>query len=189
MKLYRLIALVVLACFAQLGFATGATKLAVLDVQAVVLLSDFGKAHMAELEKNPDYISLKAKFDNTNAELKVLDDQAKTNGLTWGEEQKTEHTKKQTELAKEQQTILRSLNRRREGLYMQLQQILEPAIARASEMVMLSEGIEMIINKQAVVINVPTADISQMVTNKVNELSAKHAESTAGEGKEKKKSK
>lgn len=175
MKLFKLLALCTALSFTQLSFAAGATKVGVIDVQAVVLLSEAGKAGMAELEKNADYTALKAKLDNMTAELKTLREKAETDGLTWGEDQKKEHSKKVSELVQEQQTAVGHLNRGRESVFMQLLQVMEPGIGMATESVMKSEGIELVMDSKAVVLKIPTADISEMVVAKLNELNKQAA--------------
>lgn len=174
-KFSKWVAVAFMMTTASLCFATGATKVAVVDVQAVVLLSDAGKNAMADLEKNPEYIALKAKLDNSNAEIKALSEKAKTDSLTWGAEQKEAHSKKINELAKAQQTTVTHLNRGRESIFMQLLQAMEPGIGKAVELVMTAEGIELIIDSKTVVLKIPTADITQQVVVKLNELNAQAA--------------
>lgn len=173
-------------CFifaSQLGFAAGATKVGTLDLQALVMMSEAGKAGMAELEKNSEYKSLKAKLDNLEAELKTLDTQAKNEGLTWGEDKQTEHREKMTKLAQERQQAVTTLNRARESVFMQLLGAMEPGIGAALEEVMSAEGIELVLDSKAVIHKMPTADLTTMVVtrlNAINEAAAENAKKSKG---------
>lgn len=162
----------VIVMASQLAFAAGASKVAVLDLQAVVLSSDAGKAGMAELEKNSDYGSLKAELENLEAELKTLDDQAKNEGLTWGEDKKSSHREKMTKIAQQRQQSAATLSRARESVFMQLLEAMEPGIAAALEEVMQAEGIEVILDSKTVIHKTPAADITATVVSKLNKINA-----------------
>jgi outer membrane protein len=176
MTLMKIAVVTVLLGFTQLVMAAGATKVAILDVQAVVLGSEAGKRGMAELEKNAEYTALKVKLDNLEAELKALEEQAKNQGLAWGDDKKNEHRAKVTELAKERQGALTTLNRARESVFMQLLNVMEPGIGAALESVMAAEGIELVLDSKAAVLKVPTADITPMVVERLNKLNVQAAE-------------
>lgn len=173
----------VLAAMAPLAFAAGATKIAVLDIQAVVLASDAGKSGMGELEKKAEYADLKAKAETLEADLKAMDEQAKNESLTWGEDKKNQHREKMTEMAKERQNVLMTLNRAREAVFMQLLQVMEPAIGKILEEVMAAEGIELVIDSKSAVHKVATADITPMVVDRLNKLSAQAVEKSKAKAK------
>jgi outer membrane protein len=176
MKFLRIALAAFLISGSQWAMAAGATKVAVLDVQAVVLASEAGKSAMAELEKNAEYAALKVKLDNLEAEIKTLDGQAKNQGLTWGEDKKSEHRAKMTELVKERQGALNTLNRARETVFMQLLNAMEPGIGVALESVMAAEGIELVLDSKTAVLKVPTADVTPMVLDRLNKLNAQATE-------------
>ncbi len=161
-----------LAILSPLAQAAGATKVAVLDLQAVVLLSEAGQSGMKELEKNADYTSLLNQLEDMDAEIKGMDDELKGKGLTWGEDQKQQHREKMSELVKERQGGLLTLNRARESVFMQMLGAMEPAIAEALEEVMKAEDIELIVDSKSVVHKTPAADITAMVVEKLNKMNA-----------------
>lgn len=171
---------------APIAFAAGATKVAVLDLQAVVLASDAGKSGMGELEKKAEYAELRAKVENLEADLKSLDEQAKNESLTWGEDKKKQHREKMTDLAKERQGALMTLNRARETVFMQLLNVMEPAIGQVLEQVMASEGIELVIDAKSAIHKVSTADITPMVVERLNKLAAEGAKASKDAKKGKK---
>ena len=176
MQVGKILVVGALLFMAQMSFAAGATKVGVLDLQAVVLTSEAGKAGMTELEKNSDYNSLKAKLDNLEAELKTLDDQGKNEGLTWGEDKKNEHHEKMKKLAQERQGTITTLNRARESVFVQLLGAMEPGIGMALEEVMKAENIEVVLDSKTVIHKVPGADLTAMVVEKLNVLNEKAAE-------------
>lgn len=174
--LLKRFAIALMACMmVPMAFAAGATKVAVLDLQAVVLASDAGKSGMGELEKKPEYAELKAKVETLEADLKAMDEQAKNESLTWSEDKKKQHRDKMTELAKERQNLLITLNRAREAVFMQLLNVMEPAIGQVLEQVMAAEGIELVIDAKSAIHKVSTADITPMVVEKLNKFAAEAA--------------
>ncbi len=182
MLLKKLAIVLVCMAFAPFTFAAGATKVAVLDIQAVVLASDAGKSGMGELEKKAEYAELKAKAESLEAELKALDEQAKNESLTWGEDKKKSHREKMTELAKERQTVVVTLNRARESVFVQLLQVMEPAIGQILEQVMAAEGIDLVVDSKATIQRTATADITPMVVDRLNQMS-KAAQDAKSKGK------
>ena len=175
MMFKKLIFALMLVCMTPFALAAGATKVAVLDLQAVVLASDAGKSGMGELEKKPEYAEFKAKLESAEADLKAMDEQAQNESLTWSEDKKKKHREKMTELAKERQNLMMTLNRARESVFIQLLNVMEPAIGQVLEQVMASEGIELIIDSKSVIHKVSSADITPMVVEKLNKLSAEAA--------------
>lgn len=172
MQLTKLMVGACLILATQLSFAAGASKVGVLDLQAVVLTSEAGKAGMAELEKNSEYTSLTAKLDNLEAELKTLDSQAKNEGLTWGEDKKTSHREKMTKIAQERQQVLTTLNRARESVFVQLLGAMEPGIGMALEEMMAEEGIEVVLDSKTVIHKKPSSDITSEVVSKLNKINS-----------------
>lgn len=161
---------------AQWASAAGATKVAVLDVEALILSSEVGKSGMAQLENNAEFAALKAKLDNLEAELKTLDEQGKNQGLTWGEDKKKEHVEKLTEVANDRREILARLNRGQEMVYMQLLNAMQPAISKALNAVIAAEGIDLVLDSKAAVHRLGNADITPMVLERLNKLNAEAAE-------------
>ncbi len=179
----KVVIALLIMCLTPMALAAGATKIGVLDLQALVLSSNAGKAGMGELEKKPEYAELKAKVEALNAQLKELDTKGKAEELTWGEEQKKQHREKMTEVAKERQGVILTLNRAREAVFMQLLNVMEPAIGKVLEQVMAGEGIELVIDSKSALHKMPSADITPMVVEKLNKLSAQAVESAKSAGK------
>jgi outer membrane protein len=186
MQLNKILLGLCLILTSQFAFAAGATKVGVLDLQALIVTSEAGKAGMAELEKNTEYKSLKAKLDNLEAELKTLDSQAKNEGLTWGEDKQNEHRQKMSNVAQERQQAIATLNRARESVFMQLLGAMEPGIGMALEEVMAAEGIEVVLDSKAVIHKMPAAELTSMVVTKLNKLNETAAENAKKAGSAKK---
>ena len=176
MKLLKVLMMGLVLTATQMAFAAGATKVAVLDVEALILGSETGKSGMAQLEKNADYTALKAKLDNLEAELKTLDEQGKSQGLTWGEDKKKEHVAKLTDVANERRETMTKLGRGQEMVYMQLLNAMQPAISKALNAVMAAEGIDLVLDSKAAVHRVGNADITPMVLERLNKLNAEAVE-------------
>lgn len=176
MKYPKILLTGLLLIVANVTFAAGATKVAVLDVEALILGSEAGKSGMGQLEKNAEYSALKAKLDNLEAELKTLDEQGKSQGLTWGEDKKKEHMTKLTDVATERRDTMAKLGRGQEMVYMQLLNAMQPAISQALNAVMAAEGIDLVLDSKAAVHRMSNADITPMVLDRLNKLNAEAME-------------
>lgn len=189
MRIVKILIAGVILGFTQMALAAGATKVAVLDVESLVLGSEVGKSGMAQLEKNAEYSALKAKLDNLEAELKTLDEQGKSQGLTWGEDKKKEHREKISDVANQRRETMAMLGRGQEMVYMQLMNAMQPAITNALNAVMAAEGIELVLDSKTVVYRVPTADITLMVVDRLNKINAEAAENAKKSAQNKDKAK
>lgn len=189
MRIAKIIMAGLILGFAQVALAAGATKVAVLDVEALVLSSEAGKSGMAQLEKNAEYATLKAKLDNLEAELKTLDEQGKTQGLTWGEDKKKEHREKMANIANERRETMEMLSRGQEMVYVQLLNAMQPAISAALNAVMATEGIDLVLDSKAAVFRSPTSDITLMVLDRLNKINAEAAENAKKSAKSNEKAK
>lgn len=158
-----------LAPFAQ---AVGASKVAILDLQAVVLGSNAGQGQMQELERNPEYANLVASMEDIEADLQGLDNQLKNEGLTWGEDKKQKHVAKMNELARDRQGAITQLNRVRESVFMQLLNAMEPAIGAALQEIMTKEGVELVLDSKAVIHSTQKVDITPKVVDRLNKMTA-----------------
>lgn len=172
MKSKKLLAALVLIFFTPLAFAAGATKVAVLDLQAVVLMSNVGQEQMQKLEKNSEYAALMAQAENFESDLEGLDKQLQSEGLTWADSKKEEHVNKMRGVARDRQMAIEQLNRARESVFMQLLEAMEPAIASILEEIMSKEGIELVLDSKSAIHKVQAADISQAVVAGINKLGA-----------------
>ena len=89
MKKFNLLILGLVALsVSALTFAQG--KVAVFNMQASVMQTNAAQKHIQALETSADFASMKTKFENLRAELIALDKDAKTNQMTWGNDQKIE---------------------------------------------------------------------------------------------------
>jgi outer membrane protein len=186
MQLSKIVFGACLALLSQLTFAAGALKVGVLDLQAVVVTSEAGKAAMSELEGKAEYKSLKAKLNNLEAELKSLAEQAKKEAPTWSEEKQGQQREKMNKVAQERQQMITALNRAHESVLMQLFGAMEPGIGAALDAVMAAEGIEVILDSKAVIHKKPAADITTMVVTRLNKMNAEVAAKAKAGGAAKK---
>ena len=68
-------------------------KIAVVNIQAAILQSAFGKAEMEKLESSTAYSSLITEFEGLRADLQALDAEAQSNSTKWDAERIAEYNK------------------------------------------------------------------------------------------------
>lgn len=180
----------ILLVTAQTVMAAGATKVAVLDLRRAVTESTAGQEGFGQLKSNPEYAAVIAKIENLGSEIKSLEEKGKNEGLTWGEDKKKETQAQMLDLAKERQANIGNIQRAQETVFMQLLKLMEEDINIALKDIVEKEGIELIVDAEAVRFQVPTADITLMTIERLNFLYLKRKEAAeSGELGEAKKDK
>ena len=74
--------------------AVAAEKIAVVDMARAIFGSNAAQAKLKQAEQGADFVSLKAKYEGSAADLQALAKEAESKRLTWSQEQAVEHQKK-----------------------------------------------------------------------------------------------
>lgn len=144
----------------QFGFAA---KVAVLNLQAAIFSTASAQKSFNELQSRSDYAQWVAQEEALLADLRKLNEDAEKNRMTWSAEQTAEHRKKMGVLQTDREFNMKKIQAENNAVRMAVQQDLLPKAEVAVKQVVESEGIEVVLDQQAVVWAMPTVDITKKV--------------------------
>ncbi|GAB1264832.1 hypothetical protein NBRC116493_22690 [Aurantivibrio infirmus] len=149
-----------------LAFAEG--RVAVFNLQAAIINTDAAQVKIKAFQENAEFAEMKAKYESIIAELQKMDQDEKTNGVTWAQDKKIEHRKqmdyKRADLENEAKKLKNENDRFLQGI---LQESAQSAQAVVQELIK-SEGIGLILNAEAVVFADSSYDITAKITDRLN---------------------
>jgi outer membrane protein len=161
--------LIVVIALCGLSLTTFAQdKVVILDVQAAMLNTELAKKELAKLDKNPEYSSMKAKLDGLVADLRKLQATAEKDGLTWSQEQQTEHRKKIEYLRADYELAGKKLQAEQQQVLQRVMQELGPKTRTALEQLIAAEKIGLVLNSQTALHASPAFDITDKLTDMLN---------------------
>ncbi|WP_317931886.1 OmpH family outer membrane protein [Halioxenophilus sp. WMMB6] len=167
-NLKTIFALALLSLGSVPAFAAG--KVVIFNFEKAILSTEAAKKVSADLQANAEFAAMQAKYEGIVADLEKLRDEQMSKGMTWNADQQAEHRKKveylradlelaQKKIQAEQNAAVRSLLGEFEG---KTKQVLNEVIQ--------AEGIAIVLNAQSVYYAEPSADITAMVTEKLNKM-------------------
>ncbi|HEY7884407.1 MAG TPA: OmpH family outer membrane protein [Cellvibrionaceae bacterium] len=149
------------------GFAV-AEKIAVLDMQSAMMGTDVAKQRIEALQKNPEFVALRARLESLVADITALQQTAEKDGMTWSEEQLAEHRKKIEYLRADYELAGNKLQSEQQQVLQRVQQQLSPKIAPVLDQLIKDEKIGLIINAQSVFHASGEYDITAKVAEGLN---------------------
>lgn len=119
-----------------LSVFANAQKIAVVNIQAAILESDYGQSELAKLENNPSYSALVTESQSLIADVQALDSDAQANGNNWTQAQLSEYNKQRQFLTADLQLNNQKIQSEREAVVRQINQAMnQRALAALQELV------------------------------------------------------
>lgn len=147
-------------------FADG--KVAVFNLQAAIINTDAAQKVIKEFQAKAEIADMKAKYESIIADLTKMDQDEKTNGVTWSQDKKIENRKqmdfKRADLENEAKKLKGENDRFLQGI---LQENAKAAQAVVQDLIK-SEGIGLILNAESVVFADSSYDITAKITDRLN---------------------
>lgn len=160
--------IVIAICISVLAPFAVAEKIAVLDLQAAMFETEYAKKRIAAMESSPEYTQVTAQFEALQSDLAALAKEAKTKGMTWNNEQVAAHRKKEEYIIADRQLAYKKIQAEQKAVGEAIQRELMPKIEAAINQVSESEGIDVVLSKQAVYFAKSAVDITGKVVNALN---------------------
>ena len=154
-------------------FAAGASaagKVAVVNIQQAIIQTEAAQKKIQALNANADFAAMKAKFESLQADLVALDKDAKTNGMTWTDEQKTDHVKKVEYKKADLKLVAEKLKAEQNTIVKQIMQEQLAAAREALSQLVNEESIGLVLDASTGVAVYATQeyDITAKLTEKMN---------------------
>ena len=161
-KIAIALCLTVVAPFAAAG------KVVVLDHQIAMLATDFAKSRFEALQANPEFSKVVAQYETLSADLTALGKEAETKGMTWGAEQVANHRKKEEYIKADLQLAYQKIQAERKAANESIIRELQPKLEGVLNKLIESDGIDIILSKQAAFYASENADITRKVVDALN---------------------
>lgn len=152
--------------FSTVAMAEG--KVVVFNMQAAIIQTDAAKKSLQALDADADFSQMKAKFEALRSDLMNLDKDAKTNGVTWSNEQKLEHRKKVEYKSADLKLAAEKLKKERNAVVQKIMQELGPKAKTALNEVVTAEGLGLVLDSSVAYWANADHDITAKVTAKLN---------------------
>ena len=146
----KLIGSLIFATAMCLSVFANAQKIAVVNIQAAILESDYGQSELAKLESNPGYAALVTESQSLMADVQALDNDAQANGNSWTQAQLTEYNKQRQFLTADLQLNNQKIQSEREGVVRQINQAMNQRALAALQALVEETQITLLLQESAV---------------------------------------
>lgn len=152
------------------GTAMAADKVAVFNLERAILSTKAAKKASSDLQANPEFAALRAKYEGLVADMEKLREQQSSKGMTWNADQQAEHRKKVEYIRADLELAQKKLQAEQNGAVRGLMQELQAKTEKALEEVIKSEGVDVVLNAAQVYHASDKADITDKVTAKLDKM-------------------
>lgn len=150
------------------GNALAQTKVATLSPQAAMLNTKFAKSKLDALQTSSEFSKLKSNIESISAEITKMQETAKKDGMTWSDEQKTEHQRKLQFKAADAQTAQKKLQAMQGQAMQEIQRELMPKMREAVKAVVEKEKIDLVLDGSVILYAQDNVNITQKVIDRLN---------------------
>lgn len=165
-KNFLVSALVLISVFSLHAYAG---KVAIFSPEAAIMNSKAYKSSVDSLNKKPEFAKMVAEYEAKEAELKDLDKEGKSKGLTWSEEQVAEFRKKVDYLKLDMQGLVKKIKAEQQSVGEKVMADAQKTIPEILEKIAKKEKIDIVIRADAAVhIGSKSVDITEKVIEELN---------------------
>ena len=143
-------------------------KVVVFNMQAAIIQTDAAKKSLQALDADAEFSQMKAKFEGLRSDLMSLDKNAKTNAMTWSNEQTVAHRKKVEYKSADLKLAAEKLKAERNAVVKKIMQELGPKAKAALNEVVTAEGLGLVLDSSVAYWANASYDITAKVTAKLN---------------------
>jgi outer membrane protein len=151
-----------------LSAGASAQKIAVVNIQAAILESDYAQTRLTELENKPEYAELVSESQSLVADVQALDNDAQANGNSWSQEQLTEYNRQRQFLTEDLQLNNQRIQSERETVVRRINQAMNQRALTALQELVEEEGVTLLLQESAVYHATDEHNITQKLAAKLN---------------------
>jgi len=143
-------------------------KVVIVNMQGAIIQTEAAKKQLMALDADAEYAAMKAKFESLRADLVNLDKDAKTNGMTWTEQQKADHRKKVEYKTADLKLAAEKLKAEQNAVVKRIMQEQFEAAKTALNDLVASESIGLVLDAGSALYVSPDYDITAKITAKLD---------------------
>ena len=151
-----------------LSVFANAQKIAVVNIQAAILESDYGQAELAKLESNPSYAALVTELQSLIADRQALDNDAQANGNSWTQAQLSEYNKQRQFLTADLQLNNQKIQSEREAVVRQINQAMNQRALTALQALVDEMEITLLLQESVVYHATEEHNVTSQLAAKLN---------------------
>lgn len=153
-----------------LVFAQQNQNIAVIDIEAAAINSDYAKSEIKKLRESKTFKANLTELERLKKEFNSLQEEAKANSLTWSDDQKKAHRKKLKEKVTEVNKVGGQLDAEKAAVDKRIQKELIPKIEEIVPKFIEEKKLGLLINARAAYYRTPDFDITQDLIDRLNKL-------------------
>ncbi len=165
-KLFKGFALV--AAFVFSMGAAAQTKIAVVDMQAAMQNTQHFKTALESLEATQNMKTFRAELKTIEGDLKAMDERQKKEASTWSQEQAQQFQQQWQYKRQQFESVARNIQGAMQREVGKLQQKMAPHIQQGVQDIVTAQAIDVLLQRNAVLIAGPQFDITPQLTEKLN---------------------
>lgn len=143
-------------------------NIAVIDIDGAVANSNYAKEARKKLENSESFQKKRARYSELGKELKTMEKNAQTNGLTWSDEEKRNHNKAAKEKLSEINKIGNQLDSEISQINKQMAKDLNPKIDEIVKSIIKEKQLGILLKAQTVHYATPQFDITKELLDRLN---------------------
>lgn len=158
--------------FSMPALAWAEAKIAVVDVQGAILNTDLAQQRISEVRDQEDYKKNRAEYERLQAEGEALLKTYKKDAAIMSAEQKTASQQKLTSMQEDLDHVTGKLQQAEQIAGQALLQEMAPKVQEVLREIIEADGIDLLLQRQAVIHAEPAYSITAKVTEKLNQQTA-----------------
>ena len=166
----KLVAATALTLLPLVALAQG--KIAVVNLEAAILQSDYAQQRLAEFEANEDFMADKSQYEKVVAEIKEIQANFERDQAAMSEDQKVAARQKLASKQSDLEYVVKKLQAMQQQNAQRVFQELAPKAQEVLQQVIATEQIGLLLSRQAVLHADMGYDVTAKVTDKLNQLPA-----------------
>ncbi len=143
-------------------------KIAVFNPQAAMFNTNIAKQRLTELRAKPEYAAIQAKFESLKVDMQELQKEAKTNGVTWSQEQLAANRKQMEYKRADLELAAKKLQAEEKAAMQRILQELGPKMQTVFNQLVTAEGIGLVLDSKAAHFAEASYDLTAKITDKLN---------------------
>lgn len=167
-RLLKIFVAVLALSMPSLGWAEG--KIAVFDLQAAILQTDLAQKRMVELSNQEDFKTDKAEYDKLKAEFDELVKKFQKDAAVMSQEQQVTARNKLGSKQGDLEHLANKLKQAEQAAAQALFQEIGPKVQEVLAEVIAADGIDLLLQRSAVIHAAPSYSVTTKVTDKLNQL-------------------
>lgn len=167
----RIFAVLLLAVASTTALAQSG-GIAVVDVQAAMLATDYAQALVEQKRNEPEFAKLNSTYEALRADLQAMAAEAQANAASWTPDQIEENNKLIQYTNADLQLAVQKIEAEQQEVFSQIEIDLQPLALAAIEELIQAEGVTLLLERSAVMYGDPSLNLTEKLIVKLNETTA-----------------